>query len=198
MAHAHPQPEIQNPDTTHETSDVSIRAIVWFVVVLTAVAIAIQAAMVGMFVILDKIEVKNEAPVSPLALPAGTAPPEPHLQTTPWADLKVLRAEESAYLHGYGWVDQGAGVARVPIEKAKAMLLQKGIPVRPGVGDPTEGTHVAAMGESNSARSIPAGQPDESAAGDGRAAAAGGAASAGAAGAAGGATEPPKKPGGGQ
>jgi hypothetical protein len=195
MAHAHPQPEIHNPDTKHETSDVNIRAIVWFVVVLAAVALAIQAAMVGMFVILDKIEVKNEAPVSPLALPAGTAPPEPHLQTTPWADLKTLRAEESAYLHGYGWVDQGAGVARVPIDKAKAMLLQKGIPVRPELGDPTEGTHVAAMGESNSARTIPAGQGDASSAGSTAPAAVPPATPAPGAAAPG--NEPPKKPGGG-
>jgi len=59
-------------------------------------------------------------------------------------------------------VDEKLGVARIPISKAKEMLLQKGIPVRPELADATEGTHVAATGESNSGRTIPAGQADRS------------------------------------
>jgi hypothetical protein len=54
------------------------------------------------------------------------------------------------------------GVARIPIAKAKEMLLQKGIPVRPELADATEGTHIQATGESNGGRSLPAGQPDKS------------------------------------
>jgi hypothetical protein len=111
----------------------------------------------------------------------------------------VLRADESSYLHGYGWVDEKGGVARVPIEKAKAMLLQKGIPVRPELADPTEGTRIAATGESNSGRNIPAGQADTSTGGAEGAAGAAGAGGAGAASAGGaaGISEAPKKPGGG-
>jgi hypothetical protein len=157
MAHAHSQENLHNPDTSHETSDVNIRAIIWFVVVLTATAVLIDVAMYGMFKALDSYERSTDAAVSPLALPAGTAPPEPRLQTTPWTDLTVLRGEESDYLHGYGWIDQKAGVARIPIEKAKALLLQRGIPSRPGAEDPTEGTHAAAFGQSNSGRTIPSG-----------------------------------------
>jgi hypothetical protein len=50
----------------------------------------------------------------------------------------------------------------VPIEKAKALLLKQGLPVRPELADALEGTAVAAGGESNGGRSIPAGQPDKS------------------------------------
>ena len=42
------------------------------------------------------------------------------------------------------------------------MLLKQGLPVRPELADTLEGTHVAASGESNGGRSIPAGQPDKS------------------------------------
>ena len=160
--HAHPHGSLENPDTAHETSDINVRAIIWFVVVLTGTAIAIQIAMYALFVVFDKIEVKNDPYVSPLATPAGQTPPDPRLQTTPWTDLQQLRAQEVGYLHSYGWIDERTGVARIPIDKAKTLLLQRGLPVRPDPAAPAEGTHVAAMGESNSGRTLPAGEPDRS------------------------------------
>ncbi|HTM25097.1 MAG TPA: hypothetical protein VL225_07870 [Vicinamibacterales bacterium] len=160
--HTHPHGALENPDTSHEHTDINIRAIIWFVVVLSATAVTIQIAMYGMFKILDRIEVANDPYVSPLAVPAGQTPPEPRLQTTPWTDLKELRAQEFRYLHSYGWIDEKTGVARMPIDKAKALLLQRGIPVRPQPADAAEGTHIAAFGQSNSGRTLPAGEPDRS------------------------------------
>ena len=96
------------------------------------------------------------------ALAAGQAPPDPRLQTTPWTDLKTLHAEEFSYLHSYGWVDKDAGVAHMPIDKAKALLLQKGLPVRPGPVDAVEGTSFAATGESSGGRNLPASRDDAS------------------------------------
>jgi hypothetical protein len=164
MAHAHSPEELRNVDTAHEPSDVNIRAIIWFVVVLSVTAALIHTSMYGLFVLLDKLERQNDPAVSPVALPTGEAPLGPLLQTTPWADLKRLRSEETQYLHSYGWIDQKAGVARIPIDKAKALLLQRGIPVRPEASDETEGTHAAAMGESNSGRTLPGAAQDKSAA----------------------------------
>src|SRR5262249_58427564 len=149
--HAHPHGQLHNPDTAHEHADINIGAIVAFIGGLTAVALAIQRSMWGMFKVLENIEEKSDPSLPPYAaVPAtnGTDFPSPSLQTTPWTDLKALRAEEAAYLHGYGWVDEQAGIARIPIDKAKALLLQKGLPVRPQLADATEGTPVAATGES--------------------------------------------------
>jgi len=112
--------------------------------------------------VLDRIETASDPAVSPLATPANEAPAEPRLQTTPWADLKTLRADETAYLHGYGWIDQPAGVARIPIDRAKELLLQKGLAVRQGPVDPLEGTSIAATGESTGGRNLPAGGADMS------------------------------------
>ena len=152
----------ENPDIAHETSDISLRGIVWFVAVLTAIVLTVDLAMWGLFRVLNRMEVKNDPIVSPLAPPAGQPLGPPGLQTTPWRDLKQFRAEQSAFIHGYGWVDEKAGVARIPIEKAKELLLKRGLPVGPELGDALEGTHVAATGESNGGRNIPAGQPDKS------------------------------------
>jgi hypothetical protein len=166
MSSHHPQGPTENPDVVHEESDINVRAIIWFVVVLAGIVIAVDIAMWGMFRVLDHLEVKNDPIVSPLAIPARgprELPPGPiALQTTPWVDLKAFRAEQNAHLHGYGWVDETSGVARVPIDKAKEMLLKKGLPVRPELAGESEGTHLAAGGESNGGRTLPAGQPDKS------------------------------------
>jgi hypothetical protein len=185
--HHHLHGELHNPDTAHEETDINIRAIVTFVVVLTVISLGIQAAMVGMFKVLAIIEEKADPAISPYAAaPAkgGADFPSPSLQTTPWTDLKALRAEETAHLHSYGWVDEQAGIARMPIDKAKALLLQKGLPVRPELADAAEGTRVAASGEASGGRNLAAGGADKS----------GGATTPAAPAVS---PEPPRKPGGG-
>ncbi len=158
----HPHGNLDNPDTSHETSDINIRAIIWFIAILTAIVLSMNVSMWAMFRVLQHFERKFDPAITPLARPAGENPPEPRLQTTPWTDLRTFRADQEHHLNGYGWVDEKLGVARIPISKAKEMLLQKGIPVRPELADASEGTHIAATGESNGGRSIPAGQADRS------------------------------------
>lgn len=193
----HPHGSLHNPDTAHEHSDINVRAIIWFVAVLTAIALAINVAMWGMFVVLQRYERAHEPAVTPLARPANQPPPEPRLQTTPWTDLRAFRAEQQDYLHSYGWVDEKLGIARIPIDKAKEMLLQRGIQVRPELGDASEGTHVAASGESNGGRTIPAGGADASSSPSAPPAAAPAPQGASPATAPQGASAPVKKPGGG-
>ena len=164
-SHPHAEGDLANENVHHEESDINVRAIITFVVVLTAITIGIQILVYGIFVLFNKIEDKTQPETTPLLRQAAQPEtfPEPRLQTTPWMDLKKLRADENTFLHSYGWVDESAGIARVPIDKAKAMLLQKGLPVRAdAVTDASEGTHVAAMGESNSGRTLPGGQADTS------------------------------------
>lgn len=155
-----------NPEVAHESSDISIKGVIWFVIILAGTAIAIQIAMYVLFIVLDKIEVRNDPYVTPVDYTAGQIPPEPRLQTTPWEDLKQFVRSEQNYLDSYGWVDQGAGQVHIPIERAKELLLQRGIPSRaPENGAPvdqTEGTHLATNGEASGGRNLPAAQPDRS------------------------------------
>ena len=159
---AHPHGELVNEDVHHEESDINVRAILWFVAILAAITVAIQIAMWGMFKGLDWYEVRNEPYVTPLAPPAGQQPPEPRLQTTPWSDLRSFRAEQDQYVNSYGWVDEKLGVARIPISKAKQLLLQRGLPVRPELAADLEGTNIAATADSSGGRSLPAGLADKS------------------------------------
>jgi len=165
MSSQHPHGDLVNENVHHEESDINVRAIITFVVVLAVVTVTIQIATYGFFLLLDKIEDKTQPNVSPLTAPAAvkdTDFPAPGLQTTPWTDLTKLRAAEAAHLNGYGWVDESAGIGRIPIERAKALLLEKGIPVRPEATDASLGTRVASTGESTGGRNLIAGQADKS------------------------------------
>jgi hypothetical protein len=52
-------------------------------------------------------------------------------------------------------VDEKAGVARIPVEQAKQLILKRGLPARtdPAI-DPRLGARAPAAGESSSGRSI--------------------------------------------
>ncbi len=54
--------------------------------------------------------------------------PEPTLQTTPRTNIKTLRAHEDAVLGSYGWIDADAGIARIPIDRAMTILVERGLP----------------------------------------------------------------------
>jgi hypothetical protein len=41
-----------------------------------------------------------------------------------------LRAHEKQVAESYGWVDQGAGVVRIPVSEAMKLIAQRGLPVR--------------------------------------------------------------------
>ncbi|HEX4046608.1 MAG TPA: hypothetical protein VH309_02170 [Elusimicrobiota bacterium] len=62
--------------------------------------------------------------------PGRTPPPGPRLQADPAADLRRMRAEEDAALSGYAWADRSRGRIRLPIERAMALLLARGLPTR--------------------------------------------------------------------
>jgi hypothetical protein len=55
-------------------------------------------------------------------------PPEPRLEPDPVAPRLAVRAREQEKLASYGWVDANAGVARIPIERAMELLVERGLP----------------------------------------------------------------------
>ena len=122
-----------DPETSveagHETSDVSIGAIVKFGIGLAVAALAIHVAMWGLFRVLDARQSKRDRPIPPLAA-AGLrrTPPEPRLETDALSPRRRMLVQERAVLTTYGWVDRGAGVVRVPIERAMDLLVERGLP----------------------------------------------------------------------
>lgn len=133
----------------HESSDLKIAPVVWFVVGLSVATIVIGLLVWGLFSTLGSREQRSSESASPLAGERQKLPPEPRLQLAPSTveqiegnkppnlkedhplqEMKRLRAEEEKTLNSYGWVDQQAGTVRIPIDEAKKRLLEKGIPAR--------------------------------------------------------------------
>ncbi len=54
--------------------------------------------------------------------------PSPRLQPDPNVELVTMKKEELGRLNGYGWVDQKAGVAHIPIDRAIDILTKSGLP----------------------------------------------------------------------
>ena len=55
-------------------------------------------------------------------------PAAPRLEINPRESLAVLHAHEDAALTHYGWIDREHGVARIPIDRAMALLAERGRP----------------------------------------------------------------------
>lgn len=77
--------------------------------------------------------------------------PTPALQTQPFKDIHMLRQGEAEKLDSYGWVDKEGGVARIPIDRAMDVVLQRGLPVRPD--SPEDGRNVVTQ-DSSSGRTV--------------------------------------------
>jgi hypothetical protein len=77
-------------------------------------------------------EARRSTPANPLAATAGRRlPPAPRLQVNPARDMAELRLAEDRILLDYGWVDRQKGIARIPIDRAMAILAAKGRPRAP-------------------------------------------------------------------
>lgn len=163
---------LHNPDVAHEHSDVDVRTILMYGIGLFVVGVIVHILMWMLFAIFERQAASNDPQMSPLAAPATQMPPTttgspffgaaagPQLLTNEPAALLKHRAVEQEQLHGGAWVDQAAGIARIPIEEAKKLIVQRGLPTREdGPVDPALGTRAAAAGEASGGRTVPTGRP---------------------------------------
>jgi hypothetical protein len=133
------------PEAGHERSDVSISGIVKFGVGLAIVAGVVHVGLWGLLRFFEAREAESEKPLPPMvAANLRRTPREPRLERDPLAPRAAAQAREDAILTSYGWVDRGAGIARIPIDRAMELLVEKGLPpskpampaVTPGVENP--------------------------------------------------------------
>ena len=171
VAHGHhgDHGELHNPDVAHEHSDINVRAVLTAAGIVAAVVIATGVLMWLLFGWLERDALGRDPQLSPIAAPPvqmpatttaspffGPTPPDGvQLLTSEPTALQMHRAEIEGRLHGYGWVDEAAGVARIPIGEAKKLLIERGIPVREfEAAEPEVGTRLPATGESSAGRRI--------------------------------------------
>jgi hypothetical protein len=133
--------DLRNPEIATDQSEINVKAILLFGVLLVLACLVSLAILAGFFSFLHQREVRNDRPLSPL-VSAGERrlPPEPRLQLAPGhekhplKDLADFRREEEALATNFGWISPQAGVVRIPIAEAKRLLLARGLPARPYSG----------------------------------------------------------------
>jgi hypothetical protein len=140
-----------NPETSFEPEDLSARGVFAFMIGLAITGLAIYFIIIGMYKFLDDYERKQSAAASPLASGDGVTaryiPYHPNqgdsvsqtfkengaplLEHDERGQFKDFLLKQEDQLNSYGWVDQQAGVAHIPIEHAMDLLVQRGLPVLP-------------------------------------------------------------------
>lgn len=109
----------------YEPSDVGVRRLLAVVAVSVAAVVVIVAALWALIQLFEYL--RAPGPVSPLAR-FEVVPPEPRLDARPAQSLVELKRREDGMLSTYGWIDQDAGIARIPIEQAMEILAEQGWP----------------------------------------------------------------------
>src|SRR3712207_3285611 len=177
---------ITNPGVAHEESDVAVRPLLWFVGGLTFFTLITCLAMLLLFNFFQGREEAEELAPSPLARQgAERLPPEPRLQLAPgweveangrrqdlsygadnrgyvpqpWSEWILVNEEWQHELKEYGWADQQAGTARIPVERAIDLYLER----RAGQQPPQQGAPPpnAAPRETTPADSSSGHQPEQ-------------------------------------
>lgn len=120
-----------DPTVHHEESDVDVRGVLAFAAALVVFSIVVTGIVWGFYRYFEAREARQPQPSYPLAAQqADRVPPEPRLQTNPREDLRQLREQEDLVLTTYGWVDENAGVVRIPIDVAMKLTVERGLPAR--------------------------------------------------------------------
>ncbi len=131
-----------------EREDLGAKAIFGFLIGLAVLGVLVYFAAKGTYRALNAYSEAHQPAQSPLKqstegdtrdLQASKVArrientfPQPLLETDERNELNEFRAQEEKQLNSYGWVDQKAGVAHIPIERAMQLVAERGLPVRTG------------------------------------------------------------------
>jgi hypothetical protein len=131
-------------DEPVEFDALSFSGITWFVVILTVTVVVCQVLVWGFFEWFDYRVTSNDAPRAATAAPPSSpvieggrlvtgseSTPRPSLLVDEPMELRTYRARQAEAQNTYGWVDDARTIVRLPVERAKDLVLERGLPVRP-------------------------------------------------------------------
>ena len=161
--------EIENPETRYERRDLSPHGVLLFLVGLAVTSVLIYFVLWGFYAYLNGFHGKQARMPSPLQTAHDNMNtervvqgfPQPQLQPNPAADLNKFRAQEEEILNSYGWADQQAGIAHIPIEQAIDIIAQRGLPVRQGNESAVTAAQAAQVQRGPTATQSVGGEPQE-------------------------------------
>jgi hypothetical protein len=118
--------DIHNPShlAGHEVSDMNPKLLLALAISVIVGAALMHTSIVAGFNYLKRrtTQIYPAAVDRSLVDQRAKAPPAPRLQQNPPADYQTYLAAQKKILNNYGWVDQKAGLARIPVDRAMEIL----------------------------------------------------------------------------
>jgi hypothetical protein len=131
--------------TWFEREDMTPRAVYVFLGGLLAGVILVAVLLWSLYHAMDAYERRHQPQQSPLVPQTQSDTPEvspdevntfpqPRLEKNERLEINQFRLREEQSLNSYGWVDQKAGVVRIPIDRAMQLIAQRGLATTPKSG----------------------------------------------------------------
>jgi hypothetical protein len=150
--HGMPEPGKHQNGGGFEKEDVNTTPLFGFLIGLVVTGVLVYYIIWGMFHFMDAYERTHQKSKSPMVeMQADTREPdttrthekiqqefpEPRLEDDERTEINDFRYQQDETLSSYGWVDQNAGVVRIPIDQAMKLIAQRGLPTIPAGVAPT-------------------------------------------------------------
>ncbi|HEX8817371.1 MAG TPA: hypothetical protein VF753_17890 [Terriglobales bacterium] len=142
MTEAHRQPEQHGPE--FERRDLH-PAVIYGSLIGLAVATIAVILFVRIAYNMANSYIEARQPKNPMVAPEANTRDvtprqinqfaQPRLETSERTEINQFRLQEEQRLHSYGWVDQPAGVAYIPIDRAMQLIAQRGLNTTPKAGE---------------------------------------------------------------
>src|SRR6202521_488110 len=127
-----------------ERQDLSAQGVFAFLISLAVGGVLVYFVVWGLYRFMDARQRSHQPQQSPLVQQVTdtrivspgeiTKFPQPRLERNERVEIKDFRLKEEQTLNSYGWVDEKAGVVRIPIERAMQLVAQRGLPTTPRAG----------------------------------------------------------------
>jgi len=152
MEHPTPNPP-ESAVAGHETRDPAPSPVLIFVLSLVVTLVVVHLlAWWAMGWLKNAGESANRAtfPPNPIAAVMPTTPPDPRLEpepshdVLPQADLTEVRAREQSLIgdHAWSWVNSSHQFARIPIQQAMDLAVERGLPDSLPATQPSTGPYM--------------------------------------------------------
>jgi len=128
-------------DVAYEKQDVEAGSIYIYLIGLAVTVLLSYGVCVFVLRATTRVAVSSDTPPPPVREQMGASfqnmPPEPRLQgvpghrNDPQADLREKMKQDRDANERFGWIDQNAGIAQIPVKEAMKIIAEKGLPAAP-------------------------------------------------------------------
>jgi len=136
--------ERKHSQTEFERQDLRPQVVYAFLLSLAIMGILVYFVVWGLYHAIDAYQRRYQPPQNPLVAPETDTRrvlpetldrfPQPRLESNERLEINDFRLQEEQTLSSYGWVDQPAGIVRIPIDRAMELIAQRGLSTTPKVG----------------------------------------------------------------